>query len=173
MSSLSPSVQAVVQLFEGPLAGVRFADIDGSSLGHLATEVEEAARQVQAQEAQLAELKQVLTLRQDALLTLAQRALSYARVYAEGDEALTAELSRIALPRPNKPRKKDVTSESSPTDLPPLEAEPARASVTPTDEALDASPAEAKDGPEAPKKSVAAAINRRVRGRPKADSASA
>jgi len=173
MSSLSPSIQAVVQLFDGPLAGVRFADIDGSGLGRLATEVEEAARQVQSQEAQLAELRQALAQRQEALLTLAQRALSYARVYAEGDEALTAELARIALPRPNKPRKKDAAAESSPTASLPLEAEPAPSSVVVTDEALDASQAEENGGSEAPKKSAAAAVNRRVRGRPKADTARA
>ena len=36
---------------------------------------------------------------------LAQQALAYARIYAENDEALSAELNDIALPRAAKPRK--------------------------------------------------------------------
>jgi hypothetical protein len=173
MSSLSPSVQAVVQLFEGPLAGVRFADIEGSSLGRLATEVEEAARQVQAHEAQLGELRQLLAQRQEALLTLAQRALSYARVYAEGDDSLSAELARIALPRPTKPRKKDAAPESSASASSQLEAEPVTSPAVASNEPIDVSPLEGKSESEAVTKGSASAANRRSRGRAKADTARA
>ena len=105
MTLLSPPVQAVLELFQGPLADVRFADVDAAGLASVAAEVEGAAAEVARQEAQLAELRQSLTERQDALLLLAQRALAYARVYAEHDEALTEQLARIALPRAAKPRK--------------------------------------------------------------------
>ena len=105
MNSLSPPLQAVVALFRGPLANIRFADIDAVGLTNLATEVEAAATEVELQEARLVELRQSLAQRQEALLGLAQQALAYARIYAENDEALSAELNDIALPRATKPRK--------------------------------------------------------------------
>lgn len=105
MNSMSPPLQAVLQLFQGPLADVRFADIDAAGLASITAEVESAADAVAQQEAQLSELRQTLVERQDALLLLAQRALAYARVYAEHDDALTEQLARISLPRPAKPRK--------------------------------------------------------------------
>ena len=109
MTLLSPPVQAVLELFQGPLADVRFADVDAAGLAQLATEVEAAAASVAHQEALLGELRQSLTERQDALLLLAQRAVAYARVYAEHDEVLTEQLSRIALPRAGKARKLSAT----------------------------------------------------------------
>jgi hypothetical protein len=105
MTSTPQAVQAVLELFKGPLADLRFADVDAERLESLAAEVEHAAAAVQEQEAQLAALRLALGERQDALLSLAQRALSYARVYAESDEALSARLNAISLPRAAKPRK--------------------------------------------------------------------
>jgi len=105
MTSLSPPLQAVVALFRGPLQNVRFADIDAAGLSTLAQEVEGAAAEVEAHEAKLSDLRQLLAQKQEALLGLAQQALAYARIYAEGDEALSAELNDIALPRAAKPRK--------------------------------------------------------------------
>lgn len=113
MTLLSPPVQAVLELFQGPLADVRFADVDAAGLAQLATEVEAAAATVAQQEAQLSELRRALTERQDALLLLAQRAVAYARVYAEQDEALTEQLSRIALPRAVKARKPGASKSES------------------------------------------------------------
>jgi hypothetical protein len=105
MTAISAPVQSVLELFKGPLASVRFADIDANGLATLAAEVEAAASEVQLQEEALAELRQGLAQRQEALLTLAQQALAYARVYAESDEPLLDELNRISLPRAAKPRK--------------------------------------------------------------------
>jgi hypothetical protein len=103
MTSLPSAVQSVLDLFKGPLSNVRFADIDAAGLANLATEVEASAAEVEEQEEKLAELRQGLAQRQEALLVLAQRALAYARVYAENDEPLLEELSRISLPRAAKP----------------------------------------------------------------------
>jgi hypothetical protein len=105
MTSLSPPIQSVLDLFKGPLADVRFAHIDAAGLASLAAEVEAAGAEVEQQEDKLTELRQALAQRQDALLALAQQALAYARVYAEHDEALLEELNRISLPKPAKPRK--------------------------------------------------------------------
>ena len=105
MTSLSPAIQSVLELFKGPLSSVRFADIDAAGLATAATEVEAAASEVESQRAALSELEQGLAQRQEALLVLAQRALAYARVYAENDEPLLEELNRISLPRAAKARK--------------------------------------------------------------------
>lgn len=117
MTSLSPPIQAVLDLFKGPLANLRFADVDAVGLAALAADVEAAAGEVEEQENKLTELRQSLAQRQEALLILAQRALAYARVYAENDEPLLGELNRIALPRPAKPRKAGAPKVSSPRDV--------------------------------------------------------
>jgi hypothetical protein len=125
MTSLPSPVQSVLELFQGPLASVRFADIDAAGLVKLAAEVEAAATEVHEHEGKLTELKQALAQRQEALLVLAQQALAYARVYAEGDDALLEAVNRIALPRAAKPRK----------------ATPGKGSVARGDAAGDAAPA--------------------------------
>jgi hypothetical protein len=113
MTSLPPPVQSVLELFQGPLASVRFADIDAAGLAKLAAEVEAASEEVREQENQLGELRQALAQRQEALLALAQQALAYARVYAENDEALLDAVNRISLPRAAKPRKAPAPAKGS------------------------------------------------------------
>jgi hypothetical protein len=105
MTSFTSPLHAVISIFSGPLQGVRFADIDGDGLSTLATEVESLASEVEEQEAQLTALRETLAQKQETLLNLAQQALAYARIYAENDEALSAELNEIALPRGSKTRK--------------------------------------------------------------------
>jgi hypothetical protein len=117
MTSVSPPIQSVLALFKGPLAQVRFADIDAAGLAALAVDVESAAVDVQTQEAKLAELRQGLAQRQEALLVLAQQALAYARVYAETDDALLEELNRISLPRATKARKAGAPKSAGAQDV--------------------------------------------------------
>jgi hypothetical protein len=116
MTAISAPVQSVLDLFQGPLANVRFADIDAAGLSKLAADVEAVASEVSRQEAAVAELRQTLSVRQEALLGLAQQALAYARVYADGDEALLEELNRIALPRAPKARKPSSPKAASTRD---------------------------------------------------------
>ncbi|HET7539881.1 MAG TPA: hypothetical protein VFK05_08415 [Polyangiaceae bacterium] len=113
MSQLSPSIQAVLELFQGPLAELRFAEVDAAALNESASEVEKLASAVAEQEARLTELRQSLTDRQDALLLLAQRALAYARIYAEHEPELSEQLSRITLPKASKPRKPNAKAAGS------------------------------------------------------------
>jgi hypothetical protein len=144
MTLLSPPVQAVLELFQGPLADVRCADVDAAGLATVAAEVESAAAAVAHQEAQLSELRQSLTERQDALLLLAQRALAYARVYAEHDEALSEQLARITLPRAAKPRKA-----SAPKPEGVEAAVPAEPSTTESTASATEAPAEVEEGADA------------------------
>lgn len=115
-SPFAPAVQSVLELFKGPLANLRFADLDAAGLANLAAEVENAAGELNSQEAKLAELRQELAGRQEALLLLAQRALAYARVYAENDDALLEELNRISLPRAAKARKPNAAKATNVDD---------------------------------------------------------
>ena len=148
MTSLAQPVQAVVTLFEGPLAGVRFADIDAAGLSKLAAEVTRAASELEQREAALSTLRQELAQRQEALLALAQQALAYARIYAEGDDALLAQLTDIALPRATKARKQapaKLSSEVGVEVAPPAAAEQAElAAPEPTEEQASDEPLEAK-----------------------------
>jgi hypothetical protein len=151
MTSLAQPVQAVVTLFEGPLAGVRFADVDAAGLSKLAAEVTGAASELERQEAALTQLRQDLAQRQEALLSLAQQALAYARIYAEGDEALTAELNAIALPRVAKARKQSSAKAAAEADVAtPAAAESVESSAPPpadepaSDEPLETKPAYAR-----------------------------
>jgi len=144
MSPLSPPIQALLELFQGPLAEVRFADVDAAGLSHQASLVDAAAVAVAEQEVRLAQLRQTLVEQQDALAVLAQRALAYARVYAEQDDALTEQLTRIALPRANKPRKVNAKPVSDSTSTVPSVATRPEPAVTEAPATLAA-----EEGPDA------------------------
>ena len=100
MNTIPGQVQAVLDLFATALIDVRFADLDTAALSRVATDVNSAAERVAAAQAQLDEACALLKERQNALFCQAQRALAYARVYAESDETLSTRLEGISLPRP-------------------------------------------------------------------------
>jgi hypothetical protein len=158
--SSSPAIQSVLELFKGPLAKLRFADIDATGLANLAAEVESAAGELNEHEAKLGELRQVLGERQEALLVLAQRALAYARVYAEGNDELLEELNRISLPRASKPRKPSAAKSAG--------AEEAAAPSSPAASARSASEetgTEPVEAPAEPAEASPARATKKVRGR--------
>lgn len=157
--STSPAIQSVLDLFKGPLAKVRFADIDATGLASLAAEVESAAGEVSEQEATLTELRRVLAERQEALLVLAQRALAYARVYAENNDELLEELNRISLPRATKPRK--ASAKTSATEVA-TEVAPAADAAEPAAQAGETEAAAPAETAEAPPKRASKKV---VRGR--------
>lgn len=160
MTPLSQPLQAVVALFEGPLSGVRFADVDAGGLSKLAAELTNVAAEVEQQETKLAGLRQDLAQRQEALLALSQRALAYARVYAEDDEELLAKLNDIVLPRAAKARKpaaaKPAAASSAPEEAAPVEA------AAPSAEQAEP---EAAEGDEAPAKTKPAYARPKVKRR--------
>jgi len=99
MSAISSPVRAVLELFGSELADVRFGDVDAQTLSRVAADVESAAEVVTAAQAALEGARATLNDRQETLLLQTQRALAYARVYAEADEALSSRLEAITLPR--------------------------------------------------------------------------
>ncbi|MDP9148902.1 MAG: hypothetical protein M3O36_03025 [Myxococcota bacterium] len=102
MQTIPAALQAVLELFETSLADVRFPDVDAQTLGRLAAEIEAAGQAVAVAQATLDSARHALLERQDALFQQAQRAVAYARVYAETDEALSARIDAIALSRPSR-----------------------------------------------------------------------
>lgn len=102
MNAIAPPIQALLDLFSTSLSEVRFADVDARTLAALASDAQAAAEVVAAAEAALEAAREALQDKQDTLLTHAQRALAYARVYGENDDALSVQLDAIALPRAGK-----------------------------------------------------------------------
>jgi hypothetical protein len=99
MNPIPNPVQSVLDLFCAELADVRFADVDASTLARIAADVDAAAQGVAFQQAALDSAQKALREQQTVLLEYVQRALAYARVFAEKDEALSARIEAIELPR--------------------------------------------------------------------------
>jgi hypothetical protein len=99
MGRIPNPVQSVLDLFTTELADLRFADVDAPTLARIAADVHAAAEGVAFQQAALDTAQKALREQQTVLLEYVQRALAYARVFAEKDEALSARIEAIALPR--------------------------------------------------------------------------
>ena len=99
MTTIPQPIQTVLDLFSTHLADVRFGDVDAPSLARLAADVQAAAEVTTAAQIALDSARIALHESQEALLLHAQRALAYARVYAEADESLSAHLEAVTLPR--------------------------------------------------------------------------
>ena len=121
MSHIPPPAAALLDLFAESLTDVRFGDVDAMTFARLANDVEDSAAVLATAQAALDQARAGLQERQDMLLAYAHRALAYARVYAEADDALRARLEAIALPRPaRRPRAESAPPAGAP------ESEPAR-----------------------------------------------
>jgi len=125
MSAIPSPIRTVLDLFSTELADVRFGDVDAQTLARVAADVESSADVVAAAQASLESARGSLHDRQEALLQQVQRALAYARVFAEADEALSARLDAITLPRlANSRRRSHAGGESNATDALVLSADP-------------------------------------------------
>lgn len=102
------SVRAVLDLFEGPLAEVRFPGIDRESLAASESEVEARRADLQRALEAVASARELLETAQAALFDQARRAHGYATVFADGDAELLDALGKIDLDArelaPKKPR---------------------------------------------------------------------
>jgi hypothetical protein len=98
-SPVAPALQSLCELFTGELRDVRFPDVDGPTLATAVNAVHAAAAELARAEAVVEAARQALAESQDALLNRSQRALAYARIYAEENPALMARLEGLQLPR--------------------------------------------------------------------------
>lgn len=91
------SVRAVLDLFEGPLAEVRFPGIDRESLAQAESEVELRRSELQRALEAVASARASLEAAQAALFDQVRRAHGYATVFADGDTELLETLAKIEL----------------------------------------------------------------------------
>jgi hypothetical protein len=96
---VAPACKAVLDLFDGELAEVKFPEIDRETLDEAAREVQERFDALIRAEAALALARETLQESQEALMAKCQRAVAYARVYAEDNSELGQRLEAISLPR--------------------------------------------------------------------------
>jgi multidrug efflux pump subunit AcrA (membrane-fusion protein) len=85
----------VIDLYSEELAEVRFPDLDLSALLYAQAELHAAQLEVERVEAELADQRAELEVRSQALVAKAERALAYARIFAQGDEQLAPRLAEI------------------------------------------------------------------------------
>ena len=85
----------VIDLYADELAEVRFPDLDLSALLYAQAELHAAQVEVERVEAELADRRAELELRSQALVAKAERALAYARIFAQGDDQLSPRLAEI------------------------------------------------------------------------------
>jgi hypothetical protein len=99
MNPIPTAIQEVLDLFEDQLAPVTFGGLETRVLTAAAETVRVAADALAAAEAAAEAARAVLAERQEELAQKAQRALAYARIYAEDDPPLLEKVEAIALPR--------------------------------------------------------------------------
>jgi len=104
MSSVTPVRDPVAQpfvalmdVFGAHADTLRFPDVDHVMLEELAGQVREAATEVAQCEQALAHARRALDERQAVLRLRAERGMAYAKIYAEDDATLLAQLDEIDL----------------------------------------------------------------------------
>jgi len=112
------SIQAVLALFESELAELKFPDLDLSILQQAAQGVIKHAETLAHAESALQTARELYHESQELLLQKCQRAVAYARVYADDNVELLQKLESINLPRNTRGR-------GIPVPAPGIEARPA------------------------------------------------
>lgn len=102
MELIPAGAGALVALFE-ERADLKFPELDAEVLREAVSEVDQAFKAAERLEAELERAREALAVRQEAFLAKAQRALAYAKVFAEEDPALADRLAQVILPRGRKP----------------------------------------------------------------------
>jgi len=88
-------VRQVIDLYAVELVEVRFPDLDLSSLLYAQSELHAAQLEIERVEAELSQARALWESRSQALTAKAERALAYARIYAQGDAELAPRIADI------------------------------------------------------------------------------
>jgi hypothetical protein len=92
---IAPLPRATLELYRESLREVRFPDLDFDSLSHTAAELCEAQLEVECIEAALLTARDAVRERAEQLSAQAERALSYARIFAAGNPALSQRVAAV------------------------------------------------------------------------------
>lgn len=98
-------VRQLLEVFAGPLAEVRFPDVDAERLEAACQTLRAADGAVRQALVALEAAQTALADQEMALVKLAERGLAYAKVYGAEDEALQAKLAEVELGGRRGPRK--------------------------------------------------------------------
>jgi len=93
---IPPSVQALMELFGTELSHVSFPGVDRAILEQVVTEVRTHTEAVAKAEAALEAARSALRDSEETLSSKAQKALAYARVYAEDHPDIRAKVDSVA-----------------------------------------------------------------------------
>ena len=96
-SPIPAPLYELMSIFSEQLPNIRFGDIDKGVLDEAMGRVEMAAQKAAEAESVLEMARAELAATQQALLTTGQRALAYARIYAEDQPALLGRLQTLSL----------------------------------------------------------------------------
>jgi ElaB/YqjD/DUF883 family membrane-anchored ribosome-binding protein len=120
---MTTPLDSLMDFFRAELASVQFPGVDAKVLDAAAARIDAATETVRKAEAELDAARATLAAAQDDAQQKAQRALAYARVYAQDNPTLLARLDALsspAVPAPPAPRRRGRPPKSST----PLFAEP-------------------------------------------------
>ena len=106
-------IRALLEIYLKELAEVRFGEVDGKALQLAAEHVERRVQLVRTAEQSLATARADLDSAEKALLSTAQQAMGYARIFAQDRPDLLANLEAISLP--GRQRELVMTPSGSPT----------------------------------------------------------
>lgn len=98
-------VLELIEFFDQHLGDVQFPDVDSSRLAELASTVRERSTELDRLTEQARAVRAALDEARDELHRAANRGVAYARVYADGDDELSAAVDQLALGKEQKPEK--------------------------------------------------------------------
>lgn len=90
----------VIDLYALDLAEVRFPDLDLSALLYAQSELHAAQLEIERVEQELVQARSIWESRAQVLAQKAERALAYARIYAQGDAELAPRIADIGRRKP-------------------------------------------------------------------------
>jgi hypothetical protein len=114
-SHISVPLRELMSLFSEQFPDLRFGDIDNARLSQEAAKVVEAGQHTAELEEALDVARANLAETQQALLATGQRALAYARIYAENSPEVLSRLQAISLTNGSRQVSKNQDVETKPT----------------------------------------------------------
>lgn len=99
LDPISSLARSVLELYTQELAEVHFPDLDLSTLQVSHADLQRAQCELEQAEAELGRAREALSAKAAALDATAERALAYARIYAERDAALAARVADVGRTR--------------------------------------------------------------------------